>query len=145
MPRSRGRGRTGAAEPGRRRACETRTDAARPRFEPDVSAGAWIAPRLAPCGSGVSSIVPSGYGAYARIWHRDQEHPEFGSALTPDYLEVLRELLGAGGDHGRCWFALCEGYGRVPNGDFILPNGDFILPNGDFILFTGPLPAAMRV
>lgn len=35
----------------------------------DLSAGAWIADRIGPFGSGVTSLVPAGFAAYARILH----------------------------------------------------------------------------
>ena len=38
-------------------------------FVPDVSVGEWIAPRLGPFGGRVSSVVPAGFAAYARVLH----------------------------------------------------------------------------
>ncbi|MCD2191631.1 hypothetical protein [Actinomycetospora soli] len=55
----------------------------------------------------VSSLVPSGFEAYARISH---PHRVESAAVL---VEVLRSYTGAG---ERCWFASWEGYGWVWGG-----------------------------
>jgi hypothetical protein len=44
------------------------------RWRADVEVGAWIAPRLGPFGGRVSSVVPRGFAAYARVLHPVRGH-----------------------------------------------------------------------
>jgi hypothetical protein len=56
----------------------------------DVASAQWIAPRLAPFGSGVGSIVPGGFEAYARILH-----PATGSNDEPVRWDHVARKFGA--------------------------------------------------
>jgi hypothetical protein len=48
--------------------------AERLRLSSELSAGAWIAPRLGGFGAGVGGVIPSGFEAYARILHPATAH-----------------------------------------------------------------------
>ena len=59
----------------------------------EVSAGAWIGPRLGPFGGWVGSVVPRGFAAYARILH---PVPDIGGEMTT-------------------WASVCAVTGREPH------------------------------
>ena len=42
----------------------------------DVTAAAWIAPRLGAFGSGVRGVIPAGFEAYARVLHPAESSDE---------------------------------------------------------------------
>lgn len=69
-----------------------------PVWTPDVSLGAWLSPRLAGWSEGsgtpVTSVVPGGYEAYARVLH-----------------PVGRD----GSEDQTTWAAVCEATGRTPH------------------------------
>jgi hypothetical protein len=82
----------------------------------DVEPTRWIGPLLAPFGSGVASIVPRGYEAYARIPHLPDEEAWLELELPERQLRILCEILAGEDGTGRCCFCLWEGYGWVQGG-----------------------------
>lgn len=60
----------------------------------DVSAGDWIAPRLAPFGTTLTSVVPRGFEAYARIFHPVEGSPRQDDAVTRPTWRVVTEAMG---------------------------------------------------
>jgi hypothetical protein len=86
----------------------------------DVSEGEWIAARLAPFGSCVTSVVPSGFEAYARVGLPEWEEPPAENGLPHEVLSPLCEIVAARGSTEDCRFAIWEGYGWLHGGGFFL-------------------------
>lgn len=66
----------------------------------DMSAGAWIAPRLGPFGGWVCSVVPREFEAYARVLHP---------------VELTRPALPEDPSAVTTWEAVCHATGRTPH------------------------------
>ena len=79
----------------------------------DPAEANWLLPRLTPWGRDgvwVSSIVPTGFSAYARIDHAHDEG-NLPQDLAAAVVEVLRGHTTTP-DH--CWLAVWEGWGDLP-------------------------------
>lgn len=93
----------------------------------------------------VASMVPTGYPAYARVFHSEGEMRgdiEGGSEPGAVILEALATCLEPRtATPGRCWFAIWEGFGDLPS--FGEPGPALLhLPARSYILLTGPVTAA---
>jgi len=81
----------------------------------DVSQAAWIAGRLAPFGSCVCSLVPTGFESYARVglpgWEGGTEN-----GLPREVLSVLCQIVSRHGHSEDVWLALWDGYGWIRGG-----------------------------
>jgi hypothetical protein len=86
----------------------------------DVSEAEWIAARLAPFGSAVTSVVPTGFEAYARVGLPGWEEPPPENGLPHEVLLALCQIVAARGSTEDCWFAVWEGYGWLHGGGILL-------------------------
>ncbi|MGH3048540.1 MAG: hypothetical protein ACRDLK_00155 [Gaiellaceae bacterium] len=152
----------------------------------NASPADWLVERLTTFAESVTSLVPSGFEAYVRIFHpahRERErvrwaqlaaargsvaHPgmQLGALLgglqyqgpgprdaydhEPEIGRLPRELvpplattLARHTETDRCWFAVWEGYGRLPQ--LIRDAPAFALPNRRYHLLYGQLDAAESV
>jgi hypothetical protein len=132
-----------------------------------VRAGDWFVRALAPFGTGLRSIVPEGFAAYARIlhpaWHgrvkvrwcelaagpvdrgtrfealpAEGVHAPFTGTLDCGELGALLDLL-APDTATECWFGVWAGFGWVPDPPPVPP---LALPERPLLLYHGPLAAA---
>ena len=132
-----------------------------------MRAGDWLVRALAPFGSGLGSIVPDGFAAYARVLHPARRgrakvrwrelsagpidagtrfeqlaaagvQAPFTGTLDCGELHALVELL-APEDAGECWFGVWAGFGWVPDP---VPAPLLALPERPLLLYRGPLGAA---
>jgi hypothetical protein len=93
----------------------------------------------------VVSLVPTGYPAYARVFHSEEEmrgEIEGGSEPGEVILEALATCLEP---HtrtpGQCWFAIWDGWNDLPS--FSEPGPAMLhMPARSYILITGPVGAA---
>ena len=85
-------------------------DEPRLRHVEDVSATAWIGPRPTAFGSGVTSLVPVGFAAYAQIAHDTVRRYPAGELPAASRTALLK-VLAACGATADCWFAFWEGHG----------------------------------
>lgn len=87
-----------------------------PKHVTDLARTEWLAPSLAPFGSGVASLVPPHFEAYARVGLPGWEASPHENGLAPEVLAVLCQLIAAHHAVSDCWFAVWEGYGWVQHG-----------------------------
>jgi hypothetical protein len=136
-------------------------------FSDDVRAGDWLIRALAGFGTGLGSIVPDGFAAYARVLHpawrgrakvrwRDLatgpldagtrfetpaaegvQAPFTGTLDCGDLRAVLDAL--APETAGECWFGVWAGFGWVPDPP---PAPRLDLQERPLLLYRGPLAAA---
>jgi hypothetical protein len=85
----------------------------------DVSPADWIGPRLAPFGSGVTSIVPSGFAAYARVLHRPLSYA--ADVVEARWAEVAAST-GRAAYPLMQWHAIKAGLGEIPDWDGAEPD-----------------------
>ena len=86
----------------------------------EVSAARWVADGLRPWGKRrieVTSIVPQGFEAYARVPHAGQ--PDFGEGIPIDQLSAIKDVLtGFTSTPDSCWICIWAGYGFWSSGSF---------------------------
>lgn len=118
----------------------------------DVSVAGWIGSRLAPLGSCIGALVPTGFEAYARL--RDPDPWVQGeNALSTNALSALVEVIGRRYSRPYCYFGVWDGHAWVnsPRSESPLFAEDVLeapkvrLPGRNYILFEGPLEAALRI
>ena len=135
----------------------------------DPSPADWVANGVGPFGSGVGSLIPDGYAAYARILHPGVSSG--GMPIQPPPVGRLPEAILASlcdvlathtGTPGRCWFCLWDGYGWIagsissdtlgggtpvpPAFDRATIEGSRVrLPEREYLLFEGPLDAVSEM
>jgi hypothetical protein len=132
-----------------------------------VRAGDWLIRALAPFGTGLSSIVPEGFQAYARVLHpahrgraklrwrelatgpidpgtrfetlaAEGVQAPFTGTLDCGDLRALLDVL-APDTAGECWFGVWAGFGWVPDPP---PAPLLALPERPLLLYRGPPEAA---
>ena len=83
-----------------------------PVFGQDPAAAGWIAARLRGRWGRVAGVVPTGFAAYARL-----PHPEEEGNLPSGTLALLTEVLaGHTTTPEDCWFGLWAGHGWIHGG-----------------------------
>jgi hypothetical protein len=132
-----------------------------------VRAGDWLARALAAFGTGLGSIVPVGFAAYARVLHpawrgrtkarwrelaagpiepgtrfeaiaAEGVTAPFTGTLDCDELHALVEVL-APDTVGECWFGVWAGFGWVPDPP---PAPRLALPERPLLLYRGQVADA---
>jgi hypothetical protein len=133
----------------------------------DVRAGDWLIRALAAFGTGLGSIVPDGFAAYARVLHpawrgrakvrwrelatgpidpgtrfealaAEGVHAPFTGTLDCGELRALVDVL-APDTVGECWFGVWAGFGWLPDPP---PAPRLALAERPLLLYRGPLAAA---
>lgn len=79
------------------------------RWCAERDAGAWIAPRLYRLAGTVATIVPTGFGGYAKV--PNEETPDGASSLSERKLRELERILRPATGDQECYFAFWDGYG----------------------------------
>ena len=132
-----------------------------------MRAGDWLVRALASFGAGLSSIVPGGFAAYARVLHpawrgsakmrwrelatgpidpgtrfealaAEGVDAPFTGTLDCGELDALVDVL-APDTAGECWFGVWAGFGWVPDPP---PAPRLALPERPLLLYRGPAAAA---
>jgi hypothetical protein len=112
------------------------------RASPRHTEADWLHGSLAPFGTGVASVVPSAFAAYARIDHREPDEP--GNLPASLLASLCTALAGHTSTPESCWFCLWEGYGWLRHAAPLVGGNEpsLHLPHRSYLLFEGPLEAA---